>query len=162
MRREQKGLIQTRMYFWQAHDGSLLSIGTRTIKLQLPRRPGSPPRARLRSSIRPLSYLVGKQEADGFQALLPPVHVVSEEEVVGLGGVAPVLEQPEEVRVLAVDVPWKGTRLEFESKIELGWQGRKARKDRNKACSYDEVNAEVLKASSWGMIGKEAKWRRSF
>lgn len=51
--------------------------------------------------------LVGEQQADGLQRLLAPVHIVSQEQVVGLRGEAPVLKQTEEVGVLAVDVPWK-------------------------------------------------------
>lgn len=39
--------------------------------------------------------LVGEQEADGLQGLFAPVHVVAEEEVVGLGRKPPVLEQPQ-------------------------------------------------------------------
>ena len=51
--------------------------------------------------------LVGQQEADGLQALLPPVDVVAQEEVVGLGREAAVLEQAEQVGVLTVDVTWR-------------------------------------------------------
>ena len=54
--------------------------------------------------------LVGEQQADGLQALLAPVHVVAQEEVVGLGREAAVLEQAEQVRVLAVDVACKQGR----------------------------------------------------
>ena len=48
--------------------------------------------------------LVREQEADGLERLLPPVHVVAQEQVVGLGREPPVLEQAQQVRVLAVDV----------------------------------------------------------
>ncbi len=48
--------------------------------------------------------LVGQQEADGLQRLLAAVHVVAQEEVVGLWRKAAVLEQTQQVRVLAVDV----------------------------------------------------------
>ncbi len=51
--------------------------------------------------------LVGEEEADGLQRLLPAVHVVPQEKVVGLWREATVLKQPQEVRVLAVDVPCK-------------------------------------------------------
>ena len=47
---------------------------------------------------------VGQQEADGLQGLLAPVDVVPQKQVVGLRGESAVLEQPEEVGVLAVDV----------------------------------------------------------
>lgn len=48
--------------------------------------------------------LVGQQQADGLERLLSTVDVVTEEEVVGLRGEAAVLEQPQQVVVLAVDV----------------------------------------------------------
>ena len=44
--------------------------------------------------------LVGEQQADGLQRLLPPVHVVAQEQVVGLGRETAVLEQPQQVVVL--------------------------------------------------------------
>ena len=51
--------------------------------------------------------LVGQQQADGLQRLLPPVHVVPQEQVVGLGREPAVLEQAQQVRVLTVDVACK-------------------------------------------------------
>ena len=48
--------------------------------------------------------LVREEEADDLEGLLAAVDVVAEEEVVGLGGESAVLEQAEEVGVLAVDV----------------------------------------------------------
>lgn len=48
--------------------------------------------------------LVGQQEADGFQRLLPSVHVVTQKQVVTLGGEATVLEEPQQVVILTVDV----------------------------------------------------------
>lgn len=45
-----------------------------------------------------------EEEAYGFDALLSSVDIVAEEEVVRARWEAPVLEQPEEVVVLAVDV----------------------------------------------------------
>jgi hypothetical protein len=48
--------------------------------------------------------LVRQQEADGFQRLLASVHVVSQEQVVGLGGKSSVLKQSQQVCVLTVDV----------------------------------------------------------
>ena len=48
--------------------------------------------------------LVGQQQADGLQRLLPPVHVVPQEQVVGLGREPAILEQPQEVVELTVDV----------------------------------------------------------
>lgn len=48
--------------------------------------------------------LVGQQQADSLQRLLPSVHIVTQEQVVGLWGKSSVLKQAEEVVVLAVDV----------------------------------------------------------
>ncbi len=48
--------------------------------------------------------LVGQQQADGLERLLAAVDVVAQEEVVGLGREAAILEQPQQVVVLAVDV----------------------------------------------------------
>jgi hypothetical protein len=48
--------------------------------------------------------LVREKQADGLEALLAAVDVVAQEQVVGLGGEATVLEQAEEVCVLTVDV----------------------------------------------------------
>ncbi len=50
--------------------------------------------------------LVGEQETDGLQRLLAPVHVVAQEQVVGLGRKPAVLEQTQQVVVLTVDVTW--------------------------------------------------------
>jgi len=50
------------------------------------------------------AHLEREQEADRLERLLPAVDVVPQEEVVGLGREAAVLEQAQEVRVLAVDV----------------------------------------------------------
>lgn len=49
-------------------------------------------------------YLIRQQQADRFQRLLAPVHVVAQEQVIGFRWEAAVLEQPQQVRVLAVDV----------------------------------------------------------
>ena len=49
---------------------------------------------------------VGQQQADGLQGLLPPVHVVAQEQVVSLGREPSVLKQPQQVCVLAMDVAW--------------------------------------------------------
>ena len=59
--------------------------------------------------------LVGEQEADGLKRLLASVDVVTQEEVVGLGREPAVLEQPEQVVVLPVDVTADlDRRLELE------------------------------------------------
>ena len=41
---------------------------------------------------------------DGLERLLPPVHVVAQEQVVGLGREPAVLEEAQQVGVLPVDV----------------------------------------------------------
>jgi len=48
--------------------------------------------------------LVRKQQTDDLQGLLPTVHVVTQEEVVGIGGEPSILKQAEDVGVLPVDV----------------------------------------------------------
>jgi hypothetical protein len=48
--------------------------------------------------------LVCEEQADGLEGLLATVYVVAEEEVVGLGGETAILEQAQQVVVLAVDV----------------------------------------------------------
>ncbi len=50
--------------------------------------------------------LVRQQQADGLQGLLPSVHIVTQEQVVGLWGEAAILEEPQQVCVLSVDVTW--------------------------------------------------------
>jgi hypothetical protein len=61
-------------------------------------------------------YLQRKEQADGLDPLPPPVHVVPQEEVAGLGGQASVFEQSQHVVVLSVDVSadldWGGDREE--------------------------------------------------
>lgn len=47
---------------------------------------------------------VSQQQADGFQRLLSSVNVVAEEKVIRLGGKASVLEEPQQIGVLAVYV----------------------------------------------------------
>ena len=48
--------------------------------------------------------LVGQQKADGFQGLLPSVHVVTQEKVVCLWGEATILKQPQQICVLPMDI----------------------------------------------------------
>jgi len=48
--------------------------------------------------------LVCKKQADGLERLLATIHVVAEEEVVGLGWETAVLEQTEQIVVLTVDI----------------------------------------------------------
>lgn len=51
---------------------------------------------------------VGQEETDGLQGLLPPVHVVPQEQVVALWREASIFKQPQQVVVLAVDVSCRG------------------------------------------------------
>lgn len=46
--------------------------------------------------------LVGEEQADGLQRLFPSVHVIPQEQVVGLWREASILEQPQQVCVLSV------------------------------------------------------------
>jgi len=48
--------------------------------------------------------LIGEEEADSLEGLLTAVDIIAKEEVVGFWGKAAVLEQAEEVVVLAMDV----------------------------------------------------------
>lgn len=48
--------------------------------------------------------LIGQQQADSLQRLLAPVHVVPQEQVVTLWREAAILEQPQKVIVLAMNV----------------------------------------------------------
>lgn len=52
--------------------------------------------------------LVRQQQADGLQRLLPSVHVVAQEQVVGLWGEAAILKEPQKVCVLPMDITWVG------------------------------------------------------
>ena len=50
------------------------------------------------------NHLVGQKQRDGLDTLLRPVHVVPEKQIIGRGGEAVRLEQPQQVVVLSVDV----------------------------------------------------------
>jgi hypothetical protein len=60
--------------------------------------------------------LVGEKQADGLERLLATVDVVTEEEVVGLRRETTVLEQTQEVVVLAVDITTDLEELEKKSR----------------------------------------------
>lgn len=49
-------------------------------------------------------YFVGQQKADGFQRLLPPVHIVTQKQIVAFWREATILKQPQQVVVLPVDI----------------------------------------------------------
>ena len=61
--------------------------------------------------------LVGQQQADGLQGLLPPVHIVTQEQVVALRGEAAILKEPQQVVVLAMDVTWGGRVMRWRQEI---------------------------------------------
>ena len=48
--------------------------------------------------------LVCQQETDGLKRLLPTVHVITKEEVVGLWRKSSILEQPQKIIVLPMNV----------------------------------------------------------
>jgi hypothetical protein len=50
--------------------------------------------------------LVGEQEADGFEGLLSSVDVITEEEVVCFWRETAVLEEPQKIVVLAVNITY--------------------------------------------------------
>jgi hypothetical protein len=55
--------------------------------------------------------LVGQEEADGLERLLSAINVVAKEEVVRLGREPAILEQPEQVIVLPVDITADLTKI---------------------------------------------------
>ena len=69
---------------------------------------------------------VGHEQADGLETELAPVDVVPQKEIVGLGWVLAVIEKPQQVGVLAVDVAcvWRGlphTLRGASSSRKMGW-----------------------------------------
>lgn len=48
--------------------------------------------------------LVGEEETDGLERLLPPIDVVAEEKIVCFWWEPAILEKPEQVIILTVDV----------------------------------------------------------
>jgi len=48
--------------------------------------------------------LVSEEEADGFEGLLASIHIVAQEQIVGLRWKPSILEQPQQIIVLPVDV----------------------------------------------------------
>lgn len=55
--------------------------------------------------------LVREQQTDSLEGLLSTVDVVAEEEVVGLGRETSVLEEPQQIVVLSVDITCKSERV---------------------------------------------------
>ena len=54
--------------------------------------------------------LVGQQQTDGLQRLLPSIHVISQEEIVRLRRKTTVLKQPQQVCVLTMDIACEDER----------------------------------------------------
>lgn len=48
--------------------------------------------------------LEGEQQANGLDALSPSIHIITKEQIAGLGRQSAVFEEPEHVVVLSVDV----------------------------------------------------------
>lgn len=69
-------------------------------------------------------YLVGEEQAYGFQGLLASVNVVAKEQVVSLRGEAPVLEEAQQVVVLSVDIAadLESASLARVREIRTRWQ----------------------------------------
>ena len=49
-------------------------------------------------------YFVGKKKADSFQRLLAPIDIVTEEQVVCFGRKSAILEQSQQVIILAMNI----------------------------------------------------------
>lgn len=51
--------------------------------------------------------LVGEQQTDRFQRLLPSVHIIAQEEIISFRREASILEKPQQVCVLSMNITWK-------------------------------------------------------
>ena len=51
---------------------------------------------------------VGKQQADRLQGLLPPVHIVTQEQVIAFWREASIFKQSQEIIVLTMDITCRG------------------------------------------------------
>lgn len=63
----------------------------------------------------PDTHLVREQQANGFQALLAAVHIVAQEKVVGLWRETAILEEPQQIGILAMNVSWARVKLQCNS-----------------------------------------------
>lgn len=63
--------------------------------------------------------LVGEQQADGLQRLLPPVHVIAQEQIVGLRRETSILEQPQQICVLPMDITCRDTLIHFLNGVTI-------------------------------------------
>jgi hypothetical protein len=62
--------------------------------------------------------LVSEQQADRLQRLLATVHIVSQEQVVGLWWESSILEQTEQIVVLTVDITYREKPTAIPSKLD--------------------------------------------
>ena len=53
---------------------------------------------------------VSKEKADGFQGLFASVHIVTKEQVVGLGRKTPILKETKQIRILTMYVSCGGEK----------------------------------------------------
>lgn len=87
--------------------------------------------------------LVREEEADGFQRLFPSVYIVSEEQIVCFWRKPSVLEESQEVVVLAVNVTWRRRRRDV-----LMMNGRPERRTRQ-----SDIPQILMGASSSSRMG---------
>ena len=84
-----------------------------------------------------MPHFVCQQEADGLQALLAPVNVVPQKKIVGLRREASIFEQPQQVRVLPMDVACKSDKP------------RSVSRTRSTDCLFEKLRHLVCCAAGW-------------
>ncbi len=72
---------------------SVYAVGTSTLMI-----------ASQKKKVLGILYLISEQEANRLDTLLPPIHIISQEKVVGCGWESAVFEHSKKVTVLAMDV----------------------------------------------------------
>jgi hypothetical protein len=73
--------------------------------------------------------LVGEEQADSLEGLFATVDIVAQEQVVGLGGEATILEQTQKIVVLAVDIAANLPKTNLASCLtQKGKKGKKGKK----------------------------------
>ena len=92
--------------------------------------------------------LVRQQEADGLKALLAAVDVVAEEEIIGLWREAAVLEEAQQIKVLAVQVAYtekraimRRQRARCESAVVL-----ERERERERECVQEWSSSDAMKS----------------
>lgn len=100
---------------------------------------------------------VRQQQAYGFQRLFAAVHVIAQEQVVGLGRVAAELEQPQQVVVLAVDVA-----AYFQRRLEFQERGlRQEHVHRHQAQGADFVLGQLRRAALLAAVAAGPNFQQS-